>query len=71
LPWFLIAMAAPFASLPRELLEMRYLWQRQLLLNGDRLNSLLGNFERTPMLDALRNSLLAMDCLSNELSMLH
>jgi nucleoside-diphosphate-sugar epimerase len=71
LPWFLIAMAAPFASLPRELLEMRYLWQRQLLLNGDRLNSLLGNFERTPMLDALRNSLTAMDCLSTAYAIPH
>lgn len=63
LPWFLVAMAAPFASFPRELLEMRYLWQRQLLLNGDRLNTQLVDFERTPMLDALHVSLAAMGCL--------
>ena len=64
LPWFLMKIAAPFASLPRELLEMRYLWQRPLLLDGTRLNAMLGDFERTPMLDALRISLTEMGCLN-------
>ncbi len=63
LPWFLVKIAALFASLPLELLEMRYLWQRPLLLDGTKLNAMLVDFERTPMLDALRASLTDMGCL--------
>ncbi len=68
LPWFLIKIAALFASMPRELLEMRYLWQRPLLMDGTRLDAMLGDFERTPMLDALRNSLTEMGCLNETAS---
>lgn len=64
LPWWLIALAAPFASMPRELLEMRYLWQKPLLLDGSRLEALLGTVERTPLLEAMRVSLGEMGCLA-------
>ena len=40
-PWWLMRLAAPFAPLPRALLEMRYLWQRPHQLDGSRLRALL------------------------------
>jgi len=61
LPWLVIRIAALFASLPRELLEMRYLWQKPLLLDDRRLQAFLGGFEATPIEVALRTSLAGMD----------
>jgi len=64
MPWWLIALAAPFARLARELNEMRYLWQEPLILDGRKLTTVLGSrFVQTPMEDALRASLTELGCL--------
>ncbi len=60
LPWLLIQIAALFASLPRELLEMRYLWQKPLLLDDSRLQAFLGDFKPTPIEQAMKGSLAGM-----------
>ncbi|WP_410210325.1 NAD(P)H-binding protein [Aquirhabdus sp.] len=60
LPWLLIRIAALFASLPRELLEMRYLWQKPVLLDDRRLQKFLGHVPATPIEAALKTSLAEM-----------
>lgn len=42
LPWRLLRMAGWFSRMPRELLEIRYLWNRPHRLDDNRLRSLLG-----------------------------
>src|SRR5690606_29300227 len=42
-PWFLIHLLAPFVETFREILEMRYLWQRSLLLDNQKLVAFLGS----------------------------
>ncbi len=61
LPWIVIRIAALFAILPRELLEMHYLWQKPVLLDDRRLQSFLGHFQTTPIEEALKASLVGMD----------
>lgn len=60
LPWLIIRIAALFATLPRELLEMRYLWQKPLLLDDSRLQAFLADFKPTPMEQAMKGSLAEM-----------
>ena len=57
LPWLGVAMAAPFNETLREMLEMRYLWDRPVLLDNARLVATLGAEPRTPLVDALRAAL--------------
>ncbi|MBP1852639.1 NAD-dependent epimerase/dehydratase family protein [Rhizobium halophytocola] len=62
-PWFLIRLGAPFVGLFRELLEMRYLWQRQLRMDNRHLVAFLGEEPHTPLEEALRTTLQANGCL--------
>lgn len=57
LPWALVSLLAPFNETFRELLEMRYLWQRPVLLDGARLAARIGPEPRTPLAQALRATL--------------
>ena len=61
LPWPLIRLAAPFVPMWRELLVMRYLWQRPHALDDAALRALIGNVPQTPLLLALRSALLELD----------
>ena len=61
-PWAAIRLAALFAAFPRELLEMRYLWQQPLRLDNRRLVALLGREPHTPLDEALRTTLAALGC---------
>lgn len=63
-PWFAVWLAAPFVPLMREVLEMRYLWQRPLRLDNRKLVRLLGSEPHTPLDAAVRQTLAAMGCLS-------
>jgi nucleoside-diphosphate-sugar epimerase len=64
-PWFAAAAAAPFNEMLRELLEMRYLWREEVLLDNARLVKLLGAEPHTPLDDALPASLRALGCLDD------
>jgi nucleoside-diphosphate-sugar epimerase len=61
--WWLLRLARPFMPLARELLEMRYLWQRELHMRNDRLVAFLGAEPHTPIDRAVRDTLSSMGCL--------
>ena len=61
LPWPLIRLAAPFVPMWRELLVMRYLWQRPHALDDAALRALIGSVPQTPLPLALRSALLELD----------
>jgi nucleoside-diphosphate-sugar epimerase len=61
-PWPLVTLLSPFVTLFREMREMRYLWQKPLRLNNERLLSVLGNEPRTPLEQAVRATLTGLKC---------
>ncbi|TYC75360.1 epimerase [Stappia sp. BW2] len=56
-PWWMFSLTAPFWELARELKEMRYLWNTDHALSGERLQEVLPDFTVTPLDDVLRSSL--------------
>lgn len=62
-PWFAIFLLAPFIVTFREMLEMRYLWRRSLLLDNGKLVRFLGEEPHTPLDAALRTTLTGLGCL--------
>jgi nucleoside-diphosphate-sugar epimerase len=62
-PWLAVAAVAPFNETMRELLEMRYLWREEVLLDNGRLKAVLGEEPRTPLDEALRTTLAHLGCL--------
>lgn len=63
LPWWQLRLIAPFATTPRELMEMRYLWQQPVRMINARLLAQLGEEPRTPLDDAVRATLEGLRCL--------
>ena len=61
-PWWALHIAKPFAPLFRELLEMRYLWQRALHMRNDKLVAVLGAEPRTAIDLAVRETLQSLGC---------
>jgi nucleoside-diphosphate-sugar epimerase len=57
LPWAFIRLASPFAPMWRELLAMRYLWERPHALDDQALRAVIGVVPRTPLPQALRSAL--------------
>lgn len=66
LPWFALSVMAPFNETMRELVEMKYLWDRPVLLDNTRLVAKLGAEPRTPLPVALRTALAGMGSLPAE-----
>jgi nucleoside-diphosphate-sugar epimerase len=62
-PWIVVWAAAPFNETFRELLEMRYLWQRPIGLSNAKLTRFLGEEPATPLDAALAASLADMGAL--------
>lgn len=62
-PWALVRMASWFAAQPRELLEMRYLWETEVRLANGRLLSVLGREPHTPLDEAVEATLRGLACL--------
>ena len=56
-PWWVFTLAGPFWELARELSEMRYIWQTDHALSGERFQALLPDFEATPLDEVLRAAL--------------
>jgi nucleoside-diphosphate-sugar epimerase len=65
-PWWFIALASPFKSTFRELLEMRYLWKQPIRMSNERLIAILGHEPHTPLNDAVQKTLEGMGCLKSE-----
>lgn len=57
LPWAMLQVIAPFNETFRGLVEMRYLWEREIVLDNSRLVARLGAEPRTPLVQALREAL--------------
>ncbi|MGA2951247.1 MAG: NAD-dependent epimerase/dehydratase family protein [Caulobacteraceae bacterium] len=56
-PWPVIFAAAPFVTMFREMLEMRYLWTRAIGLNDAKLRAFLGEVPSTPLDVAMTEAL--------------
>uniref|UniRef100_UPI0035CA3765 NAD-dependent epimerase/dehydratase family protein n=1 Tax=uncultured Sphingomonas sp. TaxID=158754 RepID=UPI0035CA3765 len=56
-PWWMMRLAAPFVPVLREVMEMKYLWDRPVRLRGDRLRATLGAEPRTALDEAVRTTL--------------
>lgn len=61
--WWQLQLARPFLPLAREVLEMRYLWQRELRMGNDRLVAFLGAEPHTPIDQAVGETLSSLGCL--------
>ena len=61
LPWPLIRLGSPFVPIWRALLEMRYLWERPHALDDAALRALIGVVPHTPLPQALRTTLSALN----------
>ena len=61
LPWAFIALASPVVPMWRELLPMRYLWERPHALDDSGLRTLIGDPPHTPLPQALRDALMALN----------
>lgn len=60
-PWTWVYAAAPFMTMMRELIEMRYLWQEEILLDNAKLVALLGTEPHTPLAIAVGRCLSRTD----------
>ncbi|WP_340647172.1 NAD-dependent epimerase/dehydratase family protein [Phenylobacterium sp.] len=63
-PWLALRAVAPFIETLREMLEMRYLWDKAVLLDNARLVKTLGAEPHTPLETALKTALQGQGCLS-------
>lgn len=64
-PWWPVRLLSPFVTTFRELLEMRYLWQREVRMTNRALLEVLGNEPHTPLDTAIRATLEAIGCLGH------
>lgn len=55
--WWMVRLASPFVALLSELLEMRYLWDEPVRLDGGKLADFLGGYELTPLPVAISQTL--------------
>jgi nucleoside-diphosphate-sugar epimerase len=62
-PAALLYLAAPFSTMLRETIEMRYLWRKPIRLDNRKLEAFIGGEPHTPLDDAVRTSLAALGCL--------
>lgn len=63
MPWWLLRVASLFATTPRELMEMRYLWEQPVRLDNARLIATLGAEPHTPLNVAVRATLASLGCI--------
>jgi nucleoside-diphosphate-sugar epimerase len=64
-PWPLVRLGALVSPMMRELLEMRYLWDRPHRIDGAALAAALPSFTPTPALDAIAASLAGIQAARN------
>ena len=64
-PWVLAFAASPLVTVFREMLELRYLWQRPVRLDNAKLLAFLGAEPHTPIDAAVRATLVGLGCLPN------
>lgn len=62
-PWWLMRLAAPFGGFPREAVDILPVWRHPVRLDNRRLLALLGAEPRTPVVEAMRQTLEGLGCL--------
>lgn len=62
-PWWLVRVASPFVATFRELIEMRYLWQREVRMSNQKLIEVLGHEPHTPLDAAVLTTLEGIGCV--------
>lgn len=67
-PWRLMRVAGLLMTTPRELLEMRYLWQVPVSMSNQRLLAVLGSEPHTPLEEAVEATLSGLGCLGSTTS---
>jgi nucleoside-diphosphate-sugar epimerase len=67
MPWFAMTVASPFVEMLREMLEMRYLWDNDVLPDNAKLVAALGAEPHTSLDQALRTALEGQGCLETPL----
>lgn len=65
-PWWLMRVLAPFGGFPREASELAPYWRYPVRLDNQRLVKLLGEEPRTPLDDALVETLRFIDSLPDD-----
>ena len=65
-PWIMVIALSPVVEMFRELLEMRYLWNRPIGLANAKLTAFLGEEPHTPLDAALRATLADMGALEED-----
>lgn len=63
-PWWLIRAMAPFNTTLYEMLEMRYLWKQAIQMDNARLTAFLGHEPHTPLIEAIRTTLIGQGCIN-------
>jgi len=63
-PWWMVPMLSPVVPVFRELLEMRYLWREEILLDNSHLVELLGEEPQTALDEAVAATLRSLGCLA-------
>lgn len=63
-PWAVAHLLSPIVPLFRELVEVRYLWRTPMHMGNRRLVAVLGEEPRTPLAEAVRETLAGMGCLA-------
>ena len=71
LPWGLIRAGGLVVPMWRELARMAYLWQQPHQLDGDALAQALGPLPTTPLQEALRTALTALDLAKPRIGVAH
>jgi nucleoside-diphosphate-sugar epimerase len=66
-PWPLVTLLSPAVTLFHEMREMRYLWREPLQLSNAKLLGVLGGEIRTPLREAVRDTLTGLGCLRRAL----
>lgn len=66
-PWWLIFAMAPFNTTLREMREMRYLWQQPIQMDNAKLIDFLGHEPHTPLIEAVRTTLVGLGCIDHAL----
>jgi nucleoside-diphosphate-sugar epimerase len=65
-PYPVVWALSPFVEMFREMLEMRYLWQKPIGLDDTKLRAFLGEVPSTTLDAAVRETLADLDCLPKE-----
>jgi len=60
-PWWLLDLIGLFSPLVREVVEMRYIWDTPVLIEGRRFADLLPDFNATPLETAIAETLVGYD----------